>query len=80
MPGRGSAPAPSSAPGRRLYDGRHTWISIAGGLGIGDDVRRVLAGHATANGSAHGSYLHASPIYRESADKVAEKIAEGLGI
>jgi len=66
--------------GRRLYDARHTWITTAASLGIGDDVRRVLAGHAAASGSAHGAYLHADPKFRRAADQVANKLAKNLGL
>lgn len=66
--------------GRRLYDGRHTWVTTAASLGIGDDVRRVLAGHAPASGSAHGVYLHADPKFRRAADRVANSLAKSLSL
>lgn len=68
------------AAGRRLYDARHTWVTTAASLGIGDDVRRVLAGHAPASGSAHGVYLHADPKFRRAADQVANALAKSLGL
>jgi integrase len=68
------------AAGRRLYDARHTWVTTAASLGIGDDVRRVLAGHTPASGSAHGAYLHADPKFRRAADQVANSLAKSLGL
>ena len=68
------------ATGRRLYDARHTWVTTAASMGVGDDVRRVLAGHAPASGSAHGTYLHADPKFRRAADQVANKLAKSLGL
>ncbi len=61
----------------RLYDARHTWISTASALGIGDDLCRLLAGHAKANG-AHGKYLHVLPEHRRAANRVADTIARKL--
>jgi hypothetical protein len=37
-------------------------------MGVGDDLRRVLVGHAPASGSAYGAYLHADPKFRRAAD------------
>lgn len=63
-----------------VYSGRHNWISTAAAEGIGDDVRRLLAGHVSSGNGAHGDYLHVTEALRPIADQVAEKIAAGLGL
>lgn len=68
-----------SAGPLRCYDGRHTWISTASALGIGDDLRRLLAGHAKAGG-AHGVYLHVLPEHRKAANRVADALGRKLGL
>jgi len=61
-----------------VYSGRHNWISKAAASEIGDDVRRLLAGHVSSGSGAHGSYLHVTEALRPMADQVAEKIAKSL--
>lgn len=72
------AAAPMKLP--PVYSGRHNWISTAAAEGVGDDVRRLLAGHVSSGNGAHGSYLHVTEALRPIADQVAEKVAEGLGL
>lgn len=73
----------------RLYDAvRHSFISRARGLGVEEEVAKLLAGHAPGR-EAHDCYLH--PLAADDtptdwgthlihqADKVANAIAQDLG-
>jgi integrase len=60
----------------RCYDCRHSWVTAAAEKGVGDDVRRVLSGHAGASGTAHSVYLHATEGMRKAADLVAEELVK----
>lgn len=72
--------AATKAPLPPVYSGRHNWISTAAAEGVGDDVRRLLAGHVSSGNGAHGSYLHVTEALRPMADQVADKIAATLGL
>jgi hypothetical protein len=57
---------------------RKTYTSVGNALGIGDDMLRILTGHSAAG--SHGVYLRITPEHRQHADRIAETIAERLGL
>lgn len=72
--------ASSKTPLPPVYSGRHNWITVCAAEGVGDDLRRLLSGHASSGNGAHGSYLHVTEALRPIADQVAEKIAKALNL